>query len=233
MIRGGSAGETAFEGMRRELRGPTRAFAQFIGSLCAVVSVPPAHAVPQVDPTAIEAESPEMLQPAAFYSFCGPNAFAVSLDPVQLRSADKAQGEEVKHPLGEAGGTNVITCKQGGREVVATLTVAPPRESGMCAALHHIHVKLSVDGQVLLTTKFANYCAPWGLSSFSLLGLGESSPHSTLRSCGYWNEEIAVMPRGDKISKRSFECADFSALEMLSSKLYLSDGTHQVHSLEP
>jgi hypothetical protein len=174
-----------------------------------------------------------MLQPTAFYSFCSPNAFAMSLDPVQLRSADKAQGEEVKHPLDQEGGTKTIACKQGGREVVASLKVVPPHESGMCAALHHIHVRLSVDGQVLLTTKFANHCAPWGLSSLSLLGLGESSRYSTLRSCGYWNEEIAVSQGQGQIAKRSFECADFPALEMLNRKLYLFDGTHQVHAVKP
>jgi hypothetical protein len=170
-----------------------------------------------------------MLEPSAIYSFCGMHSFVISLDPVQPRQG-KTQGEALKHPLDEQGGNKTIECKQGNGVIAATLKISPPRESGMCAAVHYVHVKVQVNGQTLLVTKFAEYCAPWGLTSLSLLGYSEAFPPSTLRMCGYWRQNVAVAKRGIEVEKRSFECADFSTSQLLESKLYLTDG--EIHALE-
>jgi len=189
------------------------------------------HAAPDVDPTAIEADGPEMLQPSAIHSFCGAHRFAISLDPGPPRH-DQPKGEEIKHPLDEHGGTKSIECKQGDGLIVATLRIAPPGGNGMCAAVHHVHVKLQINGQMLLATKFAEYCAPWGLTSLSLIEYGEAFPPSTLRMCGYWRGNVAVANSGIEVEKRSFECADFSTSELLEKKLYLTDGPHEIHALK-
>jgi hypothetical protein len=201
------------------------------GPLFALLFSSSANAVPSVDPTAIEADSPDMLQPSAIYSFCGAHSFAISLDPVPPRRG-KTDGEELKHPLDEHGGTKAIECKQGNGLIVATLQISPPRENGMCAAVHYVHVKVQVNGQMMLATKFAEYCAPWGLTSLSLVGYGEAFPPSTLRMCGYWRGNVAVANSEIKVDKRSFECADFSASELLEKKLYLTDGPQEIHALK-
>lgn len=204
---------------------------KFVGPLLALFFAASVHAVPYVDPTAIEADAPEMLQPSAIYSFCGARTFAISLDPAHLRQG-RTDGEELKHPLDEHGGTKTIECKQGDDRIVATLRISPPGGNGMCGAVHYVHVKLEVNDQMLLATKFAEYCAPWGLTSVSLLGYGEAFPPSTLRMCGYWQQNVAVIDSQIKVDKRSFECADFSAAELLEKKLFLMDGPHEIHVLE-
>lgn len=97
----------------------------------------------------------------------------------------------------------------------------------------NVNVRFRVNNQMLLTTQFAEYCAPWGLTSFALLGYGKKFPSSTLRVCGYWSQQVAIDQDKGTLNKRSFECADFSAQQMVSRKLYVSDGPQEVHSLEP
>jgi hypothetical protein len=204
---------------------------RFAGPLFALLFASSVNAVPYVDPTAIEADGPEMLQPSAIYSFCGAHSFAISLDPAQPRHG-KTDVQELKHPLDEHGGTKAIECKQGNGLIVATLRISPPGANGMCAAVHYVHVKLQVNGQMLLATKFAEHCAPWGLTSLSLVEYGEAFPPSTLRMCGYWRQDVAVANSAIKVDKRSFECADFSASQLLEKKLYLTDGPQEIHALE-
>jgi hypothetical protein len=192
-----------------------------------------AHASPYVDPTAIEADAPEMLQPSDFYTFCGPNDFVLSLDPAKPQRPNAPPvGEEVKHALDEQGGTKVVSCALGTHELVATFDIAPPSERGWCAAVHHIKVRVRIDDQMLLSTKFAEYCTHWGITSLTLFGSGGRSP-STLRVCGYWQGEVPLSREGKGLSKRSFECADFDAIEMVERKLYIVDTPHEVHALAP
>ena len=204
---------------------------RFAGPLFALLFASSVDAVPYVDPTAIEADGPEMLEPSAIYSFCGAHSFAISLDPVQP-TRGKTDGEELKHSLDEHGGTKAIECKQGNHLIVATLRITPPGGNGMCAAVHSVHVKLQVNGQMLLATKFAEYCAPWGLTWLSVLEYGKAFPPSTLRMCGYWRQDVAVANSGIKVNKRSFECADFAAAELLEKKLYVTDGPHEIYELK-
>jgi hypothetical protein len=166
---------------------------RFAGPLFVLLVASSAHAVPYVDPTAIEADAPEMLEPSAVYSFCGAHNFVISLDPVQLRRG-KADGEELKHPLDEHGGTKTIECKQNNGLIVANLRISPPGGNVMCGAVHHVDVKLQINDQMLVATQFAEHCAPWGLTltSLSLLEYGEAFPPSTLRMCGYWRQDVAV-----------------------------------------
>jgi hypothetical protein len=192
------------------------------------------HAAGYVDPTAIDADAPEMLDPTAFYTFCGPNDFVVSLDAGKPRRSNRqVEGEESQYPLDAEGGTKTVSCKLGKQEIVATFDVNPPHERGMCAAVHRIGIKVDVDGQRLLKTKFAEYCTVWGISSLSLLSYGEGSPAAVLRVCGYWREDVPISRTKEGFAKRSFECADFDVQEMLRRKLHIVDSLRQVHALAP
>jgi hypothetical protein len=204
---------------------------RFAGPLFALLLASGVHAAPYVDPTAIEADAPEMLQPSAIHSFCGPHAFAISVDPVQLRRG-QGDGEALTYPLDEHAGTKTIECKQNDGRIVATLRITPPGGNGFCGAVHYVHVKLQIDDQLLLATKFAEYCAPWGLTSLSLIEYSEAFPPSTLRMCGYWRASVPVADSQLKVDKRSFECADFSTPELLEKKLVLTDGPHEIHALK-
>lgn len=201
-------------------------------SLCALLIVQCAHASPYVDPTAIEAEAPEMLEPTAFHTFCGPSDFVVSLDPAKpSRANGQVDGSELKHALDDQGGTKTVTCKQGNQEIVATFDITPPGEQGFCGAVHHVKVRVRVDNQMLVTSKFADYCTLWGVTSITLLGRGSASPAATLRVCGYWQGQVAVRNGKDALDKRHFECSDFPAQEMLTRKLYVSDSPNEIYTL--
>ena len=140
---------------------------RFAGPLFALLFASGVHALPDVDPSAFEADGPEMLEPSAVYSFCAARTFVISLEPVQPRHA-KIEGEELKHPLDEHGGTKAIECKLGKDLIAATLRITPPGGNRMCGAVHFVDLELQVNDQLLLGTKFANYCSPWGISSVTL-----------------------------------------------------------------
>ncbi len=195
---------------------------RFAGPLFALLFASGVHALPYVDPTAIEADAPEMLQPSAVYSFCAARTFAIALEPVQPRHAE-IEGEELKHPLDEHGGRRTIECKLGKDLIAATLRISPPGGNGMCGAVHFVGLELQVNDQLLLGTKFAEYCSPWGITSVTLIKYDAGYPLATVRMCGYWREDVAVANSGIKVYKRSFECSDFAASELLENKLHISD----------
>ncbi|MDD0841275.1 hypothetical protein [Pseudomonas sp. Gutcm_11s] len=170
-------------------------------------------AAPLVDPWAIMAESPDMLDPEDVYTSCSDNRFVISLDAVNAPS-EKATALPVKSPPWE----KEIRCTLNGREITSTLTVAEPRPTGICGATHHIEGNLAVDNARLLgNSNFANYCSMSGISSLSLKtrtdgGLAE------LIICTYESGH------GNTSATHVYACRSYDADALMAKGVTLTDG---------